>query len=58
METPELTIPHARLFERAFVLVPLAEIEPAYVSARDRLPAAERIPVERIGPFEGEGTGE
>jgi 2-amino-4-hydroxy-6-hydroxymethyldihydropteridine diphosphokinase len=28
MQTPELTLPHPRLFERAFVLVPLAEIAP------------------------------
>ena len=26
LDTPELTLPHPRLFERAFVLVPLAEI--------------------------------
>jgi 2-amino-4-hydroxy-6-hydroxymethyldihydropteridine diphosphokinase len=31
IETPELTLPHPRLFERAFVLVPLAEISPARV---------------------------
>jgi 2-amino-4-hydroxy-6-hydroxymethyldihydropteridine diphosphokinase len=28
LHTPELTLPHSRLFERAFVLVPLAEIVP------------------------------
>jgi 2-amino-4-hydroxy-6-hydroxymethyldihydropteridine diphosphokinase len=28
LQTPELTLPHARLFERAFVLLPLAEIAP------------------------------
>lgn len=28
LNTPELSLPHARLFERAFVLVPFAEIAP------------------------------
>ena len=28
LSTPDLTLPHPRLFERAFVLVPLAEIAP------------------------------
>jgi len=31
VETPELVIPHAKLHERAFVLVPLAEIAPDVV---------------------------
>lgn len=31
LDTPELTVPHPRLPERAFVLVPLAEIAPALV---------------------------
>ena len=52
---PVLTIPHARLYERAFVLVPLAEIEPAFTAARDALPVADVAAVKRIGPFEREG---
>src|SRR5215475_14544000 len=31
IDKPELTLPHPRLFERAFVLVPLAEIAPRRV---------------------------
>ena len=31
LNTPELTIPHARIAERAFVLVPLAELAPERV---------------------------
>jgi 2-amino-4-hydroxy-6-hydroxymethyldihydropteridine diphosphokinase len=31
LDTPELTLPHPRLHERAFVLVPLAEIAPEIV---------------------------
>jgi 2-amino-4-hydroxy-6-hydroxymethyldihydropteridine diphosphokinase len=37
IDRPELTLPHPRLFERAFVLVPLAEIAP------DRVIAGRRI---------------
>ena len=33
IDKPELTLPHPRLFERAFVLVPLAEIAPDRVIA-------------------------
>jgi 2-amino-4-hydroxy-6-hydroxymethyldihydropteridine diphosphokinase len=31
LSTPRLTLPHPRLRERAFVLVPLAEIAPAWI---------------------------
>jgi 2-amino-4-hydroxy-6-hydroxymethyldihydropteridine diphosphokinase len=33
IQTPHLTVPHPRMWERAFVLVPLAEIAPHRVSA-------------------------
>ena len=33
ISSPRLTVPHPRMVERAFVLVPLAEIAPALVSA-------------------------
>lgn len=57
LSTPFLTIPHAALQERAFVLVPLAEIAPDFTlpsgrSVRDVLHAcALDESIRRAGPF-------
>ena len=50
IDEPGLTIPHARLHERAFALVPLAEIDPRYAPLRDALPPGERAGVVELEP--------
>ncbi len=40
LDTPDLVLPHASLFERAFVLIPLAEIAPELVIAGRRITEA------------------
>jgi 2-amino-4-hydroxy-6-hydroxymethyldihydropteridine diphosphokinase len=42
LNEPGLTLPHPRLFERAFVLVPLAEIAPERIIAGTRVRDAAR----------------
>jgi 2-amino-4-hydroxy-6-hydroxymethyldihydropteridine diphosphokinase len=53
LDTPELTLPHPRLHERAFVLQPLAQVAPALViPGRGALAALlERVAGQRIEPL-------
>ena len=54
VDEPGLTLPHPRLFERAFVLVPLAEIVPDRMIAgrrvRDALAQLDAAGIERLPP--------
>lgn len=47
LDTPELALPHPRMTERAFVLLPLAELQPQRVT-RQQLQSVARQAIERI----------
>ena len=54
MNTAELTLPHPHVFERAFVLLPLAEILPECeiggIRVRDALAKVDQSDIERLPP--------
>ena len=50
VDEPELTVPHPRLGERAFVLVPLSELAPELVTDDQLATAVGRV--ERLGTLE------
>jgi 2-amino-4-hydroxy-6-hydroxymethyldihydropteridine diphosphokinase len=55
MNDPDLTLPHPYMFERAFVLVPLAEIAPdrviAGIRVRDALARVDMKGIEKLAPW-------
>ena len=55
IDSARLTVPHPRMTQRAFVLVPLAEIAPGQVCA-EALDAVKHQAIERLGGFESEIT--
>jgi 2-amino-4-hydroxy-6-hydroxymethyldihydropteridine diphosphokinase len=54
LDTPELTLPHPRALERAFVLMPLTEIAPERsikgVRINDALARVDRAGIEKLPP--------
>ena len=56
LNTPDLILPHPRLHERAFVLVPLAELDgqlliPGHGAVQTLLPAVREQDIERLSPI-------
>ncbi len=61
LDTAELTLPHPRALERAFVLMPLAEIAPdrriAGMRIADALARTDRTGIEKLPPRAHDRTG-
>jgi 2-amino-4-hydroxy-6-hydroxymethyldihydropteridine diphosphokinase len=57
IDQPGLHVPHPRLYERAFAVIPLAEIEPAYAQAVAGLPPGERESVALMSEDEEQASG-
>jgi 2-amino-4-hydroxy-6-hydroxymethyldihydropteridine diphosphokinase len=57
LDTPALTLPHPRLFERGFVLAPLAEIVPdrrvAGIRIKDALARVDITGIDKLPPGDG-----
>jgi 2-amino-4-hydroxy-6-hydroxymethyldihydropteridine diphosphokinase/dihydroneopterin aldolase len=56
IDDADLTVPHPRLEERAFVLAPLCEISERYRPAFERLSLSERAGVVRLAEWPGLGS--
>jgi 2-amino-4-hydroxy-6-hydroxymethyldihydropteridine diphosphokinase len=49
IDEPDFHVPHARMYERAFVLVPLSEIDARYRPLLERFDRREVAAIEKLG---------
>ncbi len=57
IDEPDLVVPHPRLHQRGFALVPLAEVDPAHAAALAGLPPGERESVALMSEDEEQASG-